>query len=367
MVAKWTGASTLGNSMIYDNGSRVGIGTTSPSIAGLEIMGTGSYGAGIELRHGTDRWGITNDDNGLLFVKMDGATFTPMRIEHPSGYIGIGTATPTTTLDVRSSNAQAVRFESTSNIMYMSIYEGGSYRGYLGSYSGAAEDVDFGTGGSNATGKVHLVLAASPAVTIAPGGFVGIGTTTPNDALDISGDLDVAGEIRLGSVERFTDGGANTIAVNSNIDHETDNLDGLGTSAKRWVDVWAVDGTINTSDAREKTDIEDLPYGLDEVMAMRPVTYKWIHNPERGTKIGLLAQDLQTIVPEVVRDWERKTNEETGAREIVPSQRLGVMYDDIIPVTIKAIQEQQVKIEAQQAEIEMLKAEMEVLKQMLRD
>jgi hypothetical protein len=38
-VAKWTGPNTLGNSIIYDNGSAVGIGTTAPG-ATLDVAGT---------------------------------------------------------------------------------------------------------------------------------------------------------------------------------------------------------------------------------------------------------------------------------------------------------------------------------------
>ncbi len=74
--------------------------------------------------------------------------------------------------------------------MYMSFYESGTYRGYWGSYAGNPEDVDFGTGGSNTLGKLHLTIQASPAVTIAANKMVGIGTTSPTEMLDIeSGNI----------------------------------------------------------------------------------------------------------------------------------------------------------------------------------
>lgn len=86
--------------------------------------------------------------------------------------------------------------------MYMGIFEGDVYRGYWGSYSGAAEDVDFGTGSGNTLGKLHLTIQANPRLTIAADGKVGIGTTNPNHLLHINGgDLFVqssSGLIRFG-------------------------------------------------------------------------------------------------------------------------------------------------------------------------
>src|SRR4030095_3077391 len=82
-----------------------------------------------------------------------------------SGRVGIGTKTPTAQLDVTSTAAgQLARFTGSS-YMYMSLTESGAYRGYIGSYAGNAEDVDFGTG-SGTTGKLHLTIGASPRLTI---------------------------------------------------------------------------------------------------------------------------------------------------------------------------------------------------------
>lgn len=55
----------------------------------------------------------------------------------------------------------------------------------------------------------------------------------------------------------------------------SDNLYGLGDSTLRWTDVWAVDGTINTSDRTIKKDIEDSPLGLKFIEQLRPVRYRW--------------------------------------------------------------------------------------------
>jgi hypothetical protein len=105
-----------------------------------------------------------------------------------------------------------------------------------------------------------------------------------------------------------------------------DNAYSLGNSTKRWTAVWAVNGTIQTSDARLKKNIQPLGYGLREVMQLNPISYNWIDNAMPGRKIGLIAQDVQHIVPEVV----------TGDPQ---NDTLGMNYAEIVPVLINAIKD----------------------------
>lgn len=114
--------------------------------------------------------------------------------------VGIGTFAPAAKLDVKTTSSYVGQFNGGAP-MYMGIFENDVYRGYWGSYSGAAEDVDFGTG-SGTTGKLHFTIQASPRMTIDNAGRVGIGTTTPNHLLHVNGgDLFVqssSGLIRFG-------------------------------------------------------------------------------------------------------------------------------------------------------------------------
>ena len=111
-----------------------------------------------------------------------------------------------------------------------------------------------------------------------------------------------------------------------------DNSRTLGSTTNRWTEIYAVNGTINTSDARMKKNVRDLNYGLNAVLKMRPVLYDWKDNT--GTdKIGFIAQELRKVVPNVVIGNESK-------------ETLGVMYSDLVPVLTKAIQERQVQIES---------------------
>jgi hypothetical protein len=55
----------------------------------------------------------------------------------------------------------------------------------------------------------------------------------------------------------------------------SDNIYSLGTSGARWTSVWAANGTIQTSDATQKTNIAPIVHGLSVVNALTPKTFQW--------------------------------------------------------------------------------------------
>ncbi len=57
-----------------------------------------------------------------------------------------------------------------------------------------------------------------------------------------------------------------------------DGTGGLGTASRRWGDVWAANGTIQTSDARDKRDVGTLPdaLGLGFIEALKPVVFRFL-------------------------------------------------------------------------------------------
>lgn len=87
--------------------------------------------------------------------------------------VGIGITAPVCKLDVWSADAFVTRFSGPDG-MYVIFTENNVYRGYMGSYSGNAEDMDFGTGAGNTTGKVHLTVQGVPKLTVEATGNVAI-------------------------------------------------------------------------------------------------------------------------------------------------------------------------------------------------
>jgi len=114
----------------------------------------------------------------------------------------------------------------------------------------------------------------------------------------------------------------------------SDNTFDLGYSTLRWDDIYATNGVIQTSDKRQKSNIESIGYGIDTVMKLKPVTYFWKDKPERGRKVGLIAQDVLNLVPEIVDIGEDEEH------------TLGINYAEITPILIKAVQEQQGDLES---------------------
>jgi hypothetical protein len=175
--------------------------------------------------------------------------------------------------------------------------------------------------------------------------------------------------IGVGSIEYITDGEA-CIATSDSFMPITTGLD-LGSASSRWNTLYSVN-VVNVSDAKLKKNINPLNYGLKELMKLKPVSYKWKDNKKgstiisenlQETKIGFLAQDLLEVLPEVVKthDW-KITDEKTKTYQYKENEVMGVMYSDIIPVTVKAIQEQQAEIEALKKTSEELKKAVEELK-----
>ncbi|OGC12867.1 hypothetical protein A2290_02760 [candidate division WOR-1 bacterium RIFOXYB2_FULL_36_35] len=150
-------------------------------------------------------------------------------------------------------------------------------------------------------------------------GVVGIGTTEPTVRLDVNGN------------GRFRAVGSGTYGSDLNI---------------------MADGTLTTatSDLRKKTNLKPLENSLDKVLKLQGYSFNWKESPNDPKDIGLIAQDVEKIIPEVVF-----TNRTDGY--------MGINYSKLPAVLIEAIKEQQNKIENQNKEIETLKNELLKLKE----
>lgn len=104
---------------------------------------------------------------------------------------------------------------------------------------------------------------------------------------------------------------------------------------------------INNSDRKLKKNIETLDAGLEKVLALRGVRYDFKQDVGKklpqGEQIGLIAQEVESVLPEVVHD---------GA-----DGYKSVNYAALVAPLIEAVKEQQAQIDALKAEVERLKVE----------
>jgi len=167
----------------------------------------------------------------------------------------------------------------------------------------------------------------------------------------------------IGSIEYIQDGIA-AFEFDYTLLPFSDGVQNLGSITNRWVTVWA-DFVSRQADIKKMRDIQPIHYGLEEIMKLNPITYQWkeekindfvIPEKDKSTKVGFSAQELQKVLPEVVQTYQWKEYEENpGVLVKKQANQLAVNYTEIIPVAIKAIQEQQVRIEAIRKENENLR------------
>jgi Chaperone of endosialidase len=190
--------------------------------------------------------------------------------------------------------------------------------------------------------------ALTTRMVIAGNGNVGIGVAAPAFMLD------VGARMRIRSTTGFTAGLwlNNDANNNSNAfigmrsDTEVGFFGQTGTPSWRFYintttgDGW-MQGTLQqNSDARLKRNIVPLVNTLAAIQQLNGYTYNWKNNSNPDEQIGLLAQELQKVYPQLVK-------EHNGT--------LSVNYSGMVPVLLEAIKEQQRQNEKMQEEINVLK------------
>ena len=99
---------------------------------------------------------------------------------------------------------------------------------------------------------------------------------------------------------------------------------------------------ITSSDGRLKENIQPLSGALSAVLQLQGKTYRLLEQPSGTNDIGLIAQDVEKILPEIVSETE------DGYKAIA--------YQSLTAVLIEAMKEQQQQITALQQENQLLKS-----------
>ena len=102
--------------------------------------------------------------------------------------------------------------------------------------------------------------------------------------------------------------------------------------------LYAEGDIVAYSDRRKKTDIVTIDNALDKVLQLRGVYYTRIDDEIRGRQTGVIAQEINEVLPEVV----------TYANDL---DEYGVSYGNIVGVLIEAIKEQQKEIDELKAKL----------------
>jgi hypothetical protein len=188
-VSKFTSASAIGNSSIFDNGN-VGIGNSAPT-AKLDVTGTFTASGAATLGSTLAVSGNATFDTNTLFV------------DAANNRVGIGTVTPAGDLHIASATDGGIRIQGgASGLSYIDLADtaSGTPAGSI-AYNHIANAITFSTGGSNAE-RVRITSTGS----------VGIGTTAPTEKLQLSN-----GKLFLSEVDESVGGkiyGYNDTSVN---------------------------------------------------------------------------------------------------------------------------------------------------------
>ncbi len=305
------GASTLsGISLSGTNNTLVGASatcsasTTKSVVVGAGAQATGTGGVAIGA-------GASAPASTVVIGSNNGSTFQERIRIDPSGYVGIGTTTPATNLQLRSTanstNALEVSIDGSnvgSNnavaaLNLISSSSGGSALGFasvngwqIRTYS------DYYTTAplqNNLQIGYTTNSSVNTSMSFLPNGNIGIGTTIPAYKLDLIGDLNL--------------GSANVLRIN-------------GSS------ICTISGCTASSDINLKKNIKPIENSLAQIKKLLGVKYDWRDKDIFGDKeqIGLIAQDLEKVFPQVVY-----TDKDSGLKSVA--------YDHLVAPIIEAIKE----------------------------
>jgi hypothetical protein len=259
-------------------------------------------------------------------------TFTQAMTLDASGNLGIGTTSPDGRLDVEG----RAFFKSTSDIYALSIGYGSSASAfyYIGASANTSPDLIFSNG------------LPSEAMRLTHSGNLLVNRTSRlnNGKIEVlasTSEQGVVAQVQSNGNSMFQGFNSSGTAVFYATGNGVVYISGLGTGT-----VYSNGGLLtntNPSDERLKKDISNVSWGLDAVTQLRPVSYKWkTDTVGQGEQYGFIAQEVQSVMPELVREFETKDGEETVTR-------LGLEKDGIIVAMVKAIQELKAEFDAYKA------------------
>ena len=354
---------SAGTTAITVNTSQnVGIGTNSPytslNVNGTIATNTGYYigksaataesFAALSTRAAVDSGGAvvvrdgygTYNAGGIEFYTGGNPTGAErMRIDS-SGNVGIGTSSPSAKLDVlgtinaKSATTATIQLYSTNAADQSNTI--GSYYNSGAGFSQLNHSASFYTWGTSGTERMridssgNLLVGTTTTVGSEKVGFL----TSANTALRLTNtNASFADTLQFSVASRAASSAYNFLYCSAN---------GVGQIALRGDGViFAQNTTVQSiSDVRTKENIVNATDGIKTINALRPVRFDFKEGfgNDKKNQLGFIAQEIEQVFPDAVDTWGESDDPEK------PYKSVGTTA--LIPVLVKAMQEQQALIES---------------------
>jgi hypothetical protein len=350
-----------------DSSGRVGIGTTPSSDSRLHVKsGANDSNPILRLEAATGNFLNFRQTGSVYDIHVtanDPLSFTIGASERAridsSGRLLVGTSTSNS-----NTNSKFQIADTSGNVTTTSYSANNSNAGYYYFLKTRGTSVDSHTVLQSGDGIANLFFTGSDGTTyrgaasieaVADGGWSS-GDAPGRLVFSTTADGASSPTERM----RINTGGEFIFRNSAGFYPFTDNALRLGDTSNRWSAVYAVNGTIQTSDQRAKANIVDSQLGTNFVKSLRPVSYKWIEGGKRdtgerdednnyiyesvpGTRThwGFIAQEVKQAVDAAGVDfggWVLTDKDD-------PDSQQALRYDQFIAPLTKALQEAMERIE----------------------
>jgi len=311
----------------------VGIGT---NVHNSRLTVTGASGASTNADSGVGIFKLTtgtglSTDNSLLFGVLDdnyswiqasdpGNQTRNLVLQASGGNVGIGTTSPISMLDIKAATGDGSGIHLERN--------GWTSKFRIGAVGAEGDDFWLTNNYKVSTGAVDSAGDSGSTFTRLGTNFVSFGTALAGAGVPVERmRIDSSGNVGIATSSPWRKlSVTGTVAVNGLGTGTGGNYVCIDTST--WEILRGNGSACTASSIRFKENIENINYGLASLLKLRPVSFafKADSNMGEGTRLGFIAEEMATIIPEVV------TFDSEG-------QPFGLDYPVLTAVLTKGVQE----------------------------